>query len=147
MLAREQEGHVDGHPGEDRLLDGGQALLGTGNLDEQVGAARPRVQVPRGGESARGVVRQERRDLQRHPSVHAVRLVPGRAKEVGRPGEVFQGQLEEQRLARLALLDLLADCGVVRRAVLDGMVEDRGVGREPGHGQLVDVALERAGLE
>src|SRR5262249_33073890 len=36
---------------------------------------------------------------------------------------------------------------VVGRAVLDGVVENRRVGRETGHRELVDVACERAGLE
>src|SRR5262249_57519873 len=36
---------------------------------------------------------------------------------------------------------------IVSRAVLDGVVEDRRIGRETGHGELVDVARERAGLE
>src|SRR5262249_34526825 len=56
-------------------------------------------------------------------------------------------QLEEQVLTRLAFPDLLPDRGVVGRAVLDGVVEDRRVGREPGHGEFVDVARERAALQ
>ena len=36
VLAREQQGHVDRDPGEDRLLDGGQSFGGTGDLDHQV---------------------------------------------------------------------------------------------------------------
>src|SRR5262249_45589469 len=60
---------------------------------------------------------------------------------------VFQRQLKEQWLARLTLLHLLADRPVVRGAVLDGVIENRGVGREPGDGQLVDVALEGAAVQ
>ena len=39
LLAREQQRDVDRHAGEDRLLDGGQAFRGAGNLDEEVGLA------------------------------------------------------------------------------------------------------------
>src|SRR2546422_8027228 len=48
-----------------------------------------------------------------------------RSKQIGGPGQVLQRQLEEQFLARPAFLDLLPDGGVVGRAVLDGVVEDR----------------------
>ena len=51
----------------------------------------------------------------------------------GRECQVFQGQLEEQGLARLAFLDLGPDGRIRGRAVLDGMIEDGRVGGEPGH--------------
>src|SRR5262249_221975 len=60
-------------------------------------------------------------------------------------GEVLDRQLEEQLLARLAFLELVADCGVIAGAVLDGMVEDRRIRCESRHRQLVDVALQGAG--
>src|SRR5258707_236154 len=45
---------------------------------------------------------------------------------------------------RPAVLDLLLDRGVVRRAGLDRVVEDRRVGSQPRHRELPDVARERA---
>jgi len=48
-------------------------------------------------------------------------------KEVGGPAEVVERQFEKQLLPRLALLELLADRGIVGSAVLDGVVEDRWV--------------------
>jgi hypothetical protein len=89
---------------------------------------------------------QQRRHFQRHPAVHAARTVPDRSKQIGGPRQILERQIEEQFLARLAFFDLLADRRVVGRAVLDGMVEDRRVGREARHRQLGDVAFERAAL-
>ncbi len=82
---------------------------------KKVGSARPLVQILGRGQRARGVVGQERRHLQRHPAVHAVGPVVDRPKQVGGPGEILQRQIEEQILARLALLDFLRDRGVVGR--------------------------------
>src|SRR5262249_28386739 len=47
----------------------------------------------------------------------------------------------------LALLDLLPNRCVVARAFLDGVVEDRRVGREARYRELFDVACERTRLE
>src|ERR1700757_5129891 len=38
---------------------------------------------------------------------------------------------------------LLADCRIVGRAVLDGVVEDRRIRGQPRHRELVDIAPER----
>ena len=144
MLAREQQRHIDRHAGEDGFLNRGQALFGAGNLDEQVGSSGPGVQVLGHRQRARGVVGQQRRHFQRDPSVHAVRPVVYGSKQIGRLGKVLDGQLQKERLARLALPELVANPGVVGRAVLDGVVEDRWVGRQPSDRQLLDIALERA---
>src|SRR4029434_929712 len=61
--------------------------------------------------------------------------------------QVFQRQLEEQRLARLAFRDLLADRAVVGRAVLDRVVEDGRVAAEARDRELSDVTLERSAVE
>ncbi len=147
VLAREEQRHVDGHPREDGLLDGGQALARAGDLDEEVRPPRARVELLGLGEGARGVVREERRDLERHEAVHAVGRVMDGAEEVGGLGQVLDGQLEEELLARLARGDLLLDARVVVRALADGLVEDGGVRGEPADAELVDVALERAAGE
>ena len=111
------------------------------------GRRRARVQALGRGESAGGVVGQQRRHLQRHPAVHAVGAVVDRAEQIGGPREILERQLEEQRLAGLALVQLFADRGVVGAAVLDRVVEDRRIRGEPGDRKLVDVALERAAVE
>ena len=49
-------------------------------------------------------------------------------------------QLEEQRLARLAFLQFLADGVVVVVTVLDGVVEDRGIRGEPRDREILNVA-------
>ena len=144
VLAGEQQGDVDRHAGKDRLLDGRQAFRGARDLDEQIRSPRPGEQLFGRGEGAGRVVGQQGRHFQRHPAVHAIRPVIDGSKQVGSAGEVLQRQLEEQFLSRLALLELLADRGVVGRAVLDGLVEDGRIRGQPRHRQLVDVALERA---
>src|SRR6266850_2529891 len=121
-------------------------LMNTEATELTSGSSHAAMQGFGRGERAGGVVGQQGRYFQRHPAVDATRPVPDRSQQIGGPGQILQRQLEEQFLARLAFLDLLPDRRVVGRAVLDGMVEDRRVGREPRHGQLVDVALERAGL-
>jgi hypothetical protein len=129
---REEQGHVDGHAGEDRLLDGGNTFLRARNLDEEVRASRARVELLGLGEGARGVVGERRRDLERHIAVDPVRLLVDRPEEIGGLGEVLHGQLEEQRLARLPLLHLVADGRVVVVALGDGVVEDRGIRGQSG---------------
>src|SRR3984893_18749292 len=48
---------------------------------------------------------------------------------------------------RLALLEFLADGGVIVIAVLDRVVEDCRVGRQPGDRKLVNVAAQRAAAQ
>jgi hypothetical protein len=52
-------------------------------------------------------------------------LVVEGPEQVGGSGKVLQRQLKEQLFARFPLREFLADTGVVRGAVLDGVVEDR----------------------
>ena len=106
LPAREQESDVDWHAGEDGLFDGGQALVGAGDFDEQVGPGGAVVQVLGLGQRAGSVVGQEGRDFERNPAVHAVGAVMHRAEQVGGVGEVFERQVEEQGFAGLALPEL-----------------------------------------
>jgi hypothetical protein len=99
------------------------------------------------GEGAGRVVSQQRRHLQRYPPIHAVRPIVDGSKQIRGPGEVFDRQLEEQFLPRCAILGPFADRGIIGRAVLDGVVEDRRIRSKPRHRQLVDVALERAAIQ
>ena len=87
---------------------------------------------------------EQGRHFERHPAVHAVRPVIDRPKQVGGPGDVLQRQLEEERLARFAFYLASRGWRRRRRAVLDGMVEDRRIGGQTGYRELGDVALERA---
>ncbi len=95
----EQQRHVDRHAAEDRLLDGRNAFGRAWNLDEQIGTLGSAVQLDRRLYGAGGIVGQERRDLQRHPAVHAAGAVVDGAKEVGGARQVLDGELEEQRLS------------------------------------------------
>jgi hypothetical protein len=100
------------------------------------------VQILGRSEGACRVVRQQRRHFQGHPPVYTIRPVVNCPKEVGGPAQVVERQFEKQLLPRLALLELLADRGVVGSTVLDCMVKDRRVRGQPSHRQLVDIAPE-----
>lgn len=66
------------------------------------------------------------------------------AKQVGRSPQVFQCQLEEQRLARQPTGRLLVNRFVVKTAFADGVLEDGRVRGQPGDGKVFDVARQRA---
>ena len=57
------------------------------------------MQLLGGGEGALRIVGEQGRYFQRHPAVHAVGPVVNGPKEIGGLGEVFQSQIEKQRLA------------------------------------------------
>src|SRR6202041_2784714 len=90
---------------------------------------------------------QERRHLERDPAVDAGCPVPDRSEQVCRPGEVFESQVEEELFRGLALLAALPYGGVVRGALADGVVEDRGVRGEPRDREVLDVPGECPALE
>ena len=77
------------------------------------------------------------------PSTPPVRR--GRAEEIGGARQVLERQLEEQRLARLAPPPPSGGWRRRRQSPsADRVIEDRGVGGQPGHRQLADVAAQRA---
>ena len=49
-----------------------------------------------------------------------------RREHVGSLGEILNRQFKEQRLVRLARIHQVLDFGVIRFAVCDGVVKDRG---------------------
>ena len=69
-----------------------------GILMNRLGRAALRVQALGLVDGARGVVGQQRRDLQRHPAVHAVAALVDRREQVGGPPQVAQGEFEEHLL-------------------------------------------------
>jgi hypothetical protein len=71
----EQQGDVDRQPLTDRLVDGGHALGGGGDLDQQVGFGQASVQRPGGRHAGPGVVGQGGGQLQRDEPVAAAALV------------------------------------------------------------------------
>ncbi len=60
-------------------------------------------------------------------------------QQIGSSRDVLESQLEKELLTRFAIENFLLYGRVVCGAVLDGVVEDRGIRRKPGHGELVDV--------
>jgi len=79
------------------------------------------------GDRACGVVREARRDLQRHPAVPAPSCIPDRLEQRGGIAEVVERQLEELRLGVEAAGRQLALLLVVGVARGDRFVEDRRV--------------------
>jgi hypothetical protein len=113
-----------------------------GDLDERVVQGGLAVQTLGLLDGARGVVRQQRGHLERHPAVHAVGSGVDGREQAGGPTQVGQGQLEERPFARGPCRLLSAYVGVVGGAVPDRPVEDGGVGGEAGHRVLIDVARQ-----
>src|SRR6185436_4871448 len=113
------------------------------DLDEEIRATGARVQVPRCGDGARGVVRERGGDLERDPAIDTISSRMDRPEEIGGAGQVLDGELEEKLLTRETRRGLLADRRVVVVAVLDRVVEDRRVRGEPRDRQFPDVAGER----
>jgi hypothetical protein len=56
-------------------------------------------------------------------------------------------QFEKQSLPCFAFIELVADGGVIVSAILDRVIENRRVGRQPGNGQFVDIALKQAAVQ
>ena len=147
LLGGEQQRHIDGQSAEGALLDGGQTLDGSGDLDEHVGSVGLGVQRGGLGDGGLRVVGQQRGDLEGNPPVHAVAALVGRREQVSGPPQVAQGEFEEHLLVGRAGRFPGRDVAVVVGAGLDGLVEDRRVGGEPGDRVLADVVRERAGVE
>src|SRR5262249_27832547 len=124
-----------------------QTFLGAWNLDKQVLTSGTGEQLFGFRKGAGRVVSQQRGDFQRYPTINSVRPVVDCAEQVGSAGNVFQRQVEEQFLPGLAFRQRVTDAGVVRRTVLDGVVEDSWVRGESGYRQLVDVVLQRTAVE
>jgi hypothetical protein len=70
-----------------------------------------------------------------------------RSEQVRRLRAVLQSDLEEQFFPGLAFRDFALDGVIVVAAVLDRMVEDRGIGREPGDRKLVDIPAEHTSAQ
>jgi hypothetical protein len=105
------------------------------------------VQILGFGQGGFGVMSQERGDFQRNPSVDAAGPLVDRTEQVSGLGEILERQFEEQILTGLAFLEFLTDGCVIGGAILDGMIEDRRVGCQPGDREFVDVAAERAAFQ
>src|SRR6185312_12299391 len=109
------------------LLDGRYSFASTRNLDEQVGALAASRKLLRLRDRLRRVMSEQRGNLHRYPAIGAIGLIENRAKEIGCIPQVFKSKLEEEGLARLALLHLLANSVIIEVRVLDRMVKDRGI--------------------
>src|SRR5262249_7021822 len=70
-----------------------------------------------------------------------------RPEHLGGTCQIRQRQVEEQVLSRSCRWRLPGDVVVVVSAVLNGVVEDRRIGRQPGDREIVDVALQGSAVQ
>ena len=118
-----------------------------GNLDEQIGPLGAREELLRRRERALGVIGKQRRDFERDTAVDAAGLFADRPEEIGGLGQVGKRDIEEQRFARRALGEQIADRGVIGRAALDRVIENGRVRGKARHRPFVDITLQRAAGE
>ncbi len=124
LFRGEQQRHVDRDPGIHAFLNGGQALGGSRDLDEQVAPGAPAAQGRGLLDGALRVVGQQRGYLQRHPAVHTVGAGMDGGELICSPAQVGQGKLEDHLLVGGAGGLAGGDVGVVVRALLDRIVKD-----------------------
>src|SRR5258708_13367464 len=70
-----------------------------------------------------------------------------RRKQIRSLGNVCQREVEEEGLAGFSSSQVVANGRVVVRAGFDGVIENRRIGSEPAHRQLVDIAFERPAFQ
>jgi hypothetical protein len=141
----EQQGHVHRDAGGHQLLDGHQPGRRARDLHEHVRPPRLGEQPRAGLDRPGGVVDQERRHLDRHVAVGAGGLLEDRQQQVGGRGEVGERQREDHLLGiGQALGREPRDVVVVLAGRRDRPLEDGGVRRDAGDGELVEVPLQRA---
>ena len=125
-----------------------QPGLGAGDLDEEVVALGLGVQLRRLLDRRRGVVGEQRRDLERDAAVDAVgALVDRRRRGRSASRRSASASSKKSSSARARVGADLGDLLVVGVAAGDRLVEDRRVRGQPGDRELVDVAGERAVAE
>src|SRR6185312_9987201 len=83
LLAREEQGHIYWHPGEDTLLNRRHSFVSTRNLDEQVGAVAAGRKLLRLADRLRRVMSKQWRNFHRHPTIGAIGLIVNRPEEIG----------------------------------------------------------------
>jgi hypothetical protein len=102
------------------------------DLDQEIRPVRLGVESFRRRDGSLRIVSEKRRDLQRHPTIHAGCPIMDRSKKIGSLPEILDGQLEKQRLHRFALVRFLVNGLIIFVTVLDGVIEDGGIRGKPG---------------
>ena len=113
----------------------GMPARGARDLDEQIGALRPRMQLRRRLDGAGGVVQRAAARPRATPSRPRRRWLVDRPEQIGGLRQILERQLEEQRLARLARSRLSCESPRRRRRAADRLIEDRRIGGQPGDRQ------------
>jgi hypothetical protein len=144
LFAREEQRDVDRHAPEYGFLNRRDALLGSRNLDEQIGPGSGSVKRTRGLDRPLRVIGEERRHFERDPAIDAGGPIMDRPEEIGGLLQISDRKPEEQIFARNAAFRHRANVLVVGDALRNRMVEDRRVRGEPRDRKRVDVSFERA---
>jgi hypothetical protein len=147
LLEAEDQRHVDGDAGRDRLGDGRPAGLRARDLDHHVGLADGLVELGGLGHGLAGVVGQAGGDLDRHAAVDAVGGVEDRSHDPAGLAHVVGGDDERGAVDVGAGGRELTDLGVVALAVGQRGLEDRRVGRDADDVAVLHEVGEVAGLE
>jgi hypothetical protein len=72
-------------------------------------------------------MRQQRRNFQRHPTIHSVRSIVNRPEQIGGFCQVIECEIKEKIFLGSALFQPVENRSVVSGAVLDGLIKDRRV--------------------
>jgi hypothetical protein len=144
---REEQRDVDVQPLVDHLLDRGDALLGAGDLDHQVGAIDALPVLARLLHRLLGVEGEVRVDLEGHVAVVARGLVVDAPQHVAAALDVGDRERLVDLARRPALAGELPELVVVVGRAEDRLVEDRRVGRDAAQRVLLDEAAELAALD
>ncbi len=124
---REQQCDIDVDPLVQRLLDGGHALRRPRDLDHHIRPVDPAPERAHLLERALGVVRELRRDLERHESVASARVPVYTGEHVGGELHVADRDVLVDRHRIQVLPGKLPQIVVVVIRPEDRLLEDRGV--------------------
>ncbi len=144
---REDQRDVDRAALRDAVLDRAEAGLRARDLDVEVLALDLLVEPDRLVERRVAVVREPRVDLERDEAVDPARPLPDRRHQVAGVADVLLRERDEDLRRVIGLARHRAELLVVPRALGEGLLEDRRVGRDPDHGVLVHQTGELARLE
>ena len=144
-LDREHQRDVDVDAVGDALLDGGQALFGRRDLDENIGPPNPVKEVVRHRDGALRIVSHPGENLDADVTVFVFRLLVDGLEHVGGGLDVFDDQAEHDLFVGLAVIDQFAQGIVVVAAAADRLLEDGGVGGHADDSVLLDHSLQFSG--
>lgn len=143
-LHGEDQRNVDRNPFRQNGTDGGQTGLSGRDLDEKVRPVDDLPQLDCLLDRFFGFVCQPRVDLDRHPAVDPVGVLPLGDQHVARAAHVVSGDGADGGIHVGAARGQLGDLGVVGVALRQRLLKDRRVGGHPDDALGVDQLLQIA---